>query len=52
MPSALCVSAASSSSTFHSGRQRASGLLASHVANPSLSQMSSHHFIVTRLPNH
>jgi hypothetical protein len=30
----------------------ASGLFAIQVANPSFSQMSSHHFIVTRLPNH
>ena len=34
------------------GRHAASGRLAIQVANPSLSQMSFHHFIVTRLPNH
>ena len=46
------MSAASSSSTCQSGRQAASGLFAIQVAKPSFSQMSSHHFIVTRLPNH
>ena len=51
-PSAVWVSPAAFSSMRHSGFQAASGLLAAHVANPSFSQISSHHFIVTRLPNH
>jgi hypothetical protein len=42
----------SSSSTFQSGFSALSGLLAIHVANPSFNQMSSHHCIVTRSPNH
>ena len=35
-------------SICHSGFHAASGLLAAQVAKPSFSQMSSHHFIVTR----
>ena len=34
------------------GCAAASGLFAIQVANPSFSQMSSHHCIVTRSPNH
>ncbi len=50
--SAPSVSAASSSSTFHSGFHVADGFFSTQVAKPSFSQMSSHHFIVTRSPNH
>ena len=51
-PIACCSSSATFISIFQSGRHAASGLLAAQVAKPSFSQMSSHHFIVTRLPNH
>ena len=51
-PSAACSSSATFICIFQSGRQTASGLFAAQVAKPSFSQMSSHHFIVTRLPNH
>ena len=37
---------------YFSGFHAANGLLAIQVAKPSFSQMSSHHFIVTRSPNH
>jgi hypothetical protein len=36
----------------HSGRQRSTILNAIQVANASFNQRSSHHTIVTRLPNH
>ena len=42
----------SSKSKFHSGLQASIGLLDIQVAKPSLSQISSHHFMVTRSPNH
>ena len=51
-PIANWVSSAAFTSICHSGFHAASGLLAAQVAKPSFSQMSSHHFIVTRLPNH
>ena len=51
-PRAVCVSCTALRSIRHSGFHAASGLLAAQVAKPSFSQMSSHHFIVTRLPNH
>src|SRR5882762_5755341 len=37
----------SSRSKFHSGFHPSKGLLAAHVAKPSFSQTSSHHFMVT-----
>ena len=43
---------ASSCGMFHSGCIAATGLFSIHVANPSFSQMLSHHCIVTRSPNH
>ena len=49
---ATSVSAASSTDVFHSGLRVASGRFSIQVANPSLSQRSSHQRIVTRLPNH
>jgi len=48
---ATCVSSTSSRSTCHRVPRR-ERLVRHHVANPSFSQMSSHHFIVTRSPNH
>lgn len=37
---------------FHSGNKWSAPIHSTNVANPSFSQRSSHHFIVTRLPNH
>src|SRR6266568_7954540 len=39
-------------SRCHDGCHASSGLSDMKVAKPSLSQMSFHHFIVTRSPNH
>ena len=50
--SAVSRSSVSSRSGCHAGSNSATILAASQVANPSLSQMSSHHAVVTRSPNH
>jgi hypothetical protein len=49
---AFCVSRTSSSAAFHSGFHSSIGRRSIQVANPSFSQMSSHHCMVTRSPNH
>ncbi len=49
---ASSVATALSRSERHSGFHASIGFCDMNVAKPSFSQMSFHHFIVTRSPNH